>query len=119
MVDDHAGEQRDQHDRHVAGERDHAEHQRRIGELQHQPRLRDGLHPGADQRDQLTDEEEPEVAMPKCAERGQPSAPGVLRGDVAAGLVSFGGFYFGNCVDDLFSESWNRFTLTELISSIE
>jgi hypothetical protein len=57
--------------------------------------------------------------MPHRAERGQPSAPGVLRRDVAAGLVGFGGFYFRNCVDDLFSESRNRFTLTELISSIE
>jgi hypothetical protein len=77
------------------------------------------LHPGADQRDQLADEEEPEVAMPERAERGQPSAPAALRGDVAARLVGFRGFYFRNCVDDLFSESWNRFTLTELISSIE
>jgi hypothetical protein len=57
------------------------------------------LHPGADQRDQLTDEEESEIAMPQRAERGQPSAPGVLRGNVAARLVGFGGFYFRNCVD--------------------
>ena len=57
--------------------------------------------------------------MPERAERGQPSAPAVLRGNVASGLVGFGGFYFRNRVDDLFSESRNRFTLTELISSIE
>ena len=39
--------------------------------------------------------------MPQRAERGQPSAPAVLRGNVAAGLVGFGGFYFRNRVDDL------------------
>ena len=39
--------------------------------------------------------------MPQGAERGQSSAPGILRGDVATGLVGFGGFYFRNRVDDL------------------
>jgi hypothetical protein len=38
--------------------------------------------------------------MPHRAERSQPSAPAVLRGDVAASLVGFGGFYFRNRVDD-------------------
>jgi hypothetical protein len=57
--------------------------------------------------------------MAQRAERGQASAPGVLRGNVAVRLVGFGSFYFRNRVDDLFSESWDRFTLTELISAIE
>jgi hypothetical protein len=57
--------------------------------------------------------------MAHRAKRGQPSAPAILRRNVAARLVGFGGFYFRNRVDDLSSESWNRFTLTDLISSIE
>ncbi len=101
VIDHHAGEQCDQHDRHEARKRDDAEHQRRIRKLQHQPRLRDHLHPGADQRDQLSDEEEPEIAMPQRAERGQPSAPIVLRRNVAAGLVNFSSFYFRNSIDFL------------------
>src|SRR5258708_28846061 len=41
--------------------------------------------------------------MSQSAERRQPSAPVVLRRNVAASLVSFGGFYFRNCVDDAIS----------------
>jgi len=81
--------------------------------------LRDHLHPGADKRDQLTDEKKPEIAMPQSAERGQPSAPAILRRNVAAGLVGFGGFYLGNSVDDFLSMTCFSFILTELISSIE
>jgi len=58
------------------------------------------LHPGADQRDQLADEEEPEIAVPERAEGCQPSAPAILRRNVPAGLVSFSGFYFRNRIDD-------------------
>jgi hypothetical protein len=58
------------------------------------------LHPGADQRDQLADEEEPEIAVPERAEGCQPSAPAILRRDVPARLVSFSGFYFRNRIDD-------------------
>jgi hypothetical protein len=65
--------------------------------------LRDHLHPSADQRDQLTDEKKPEIAMPQRAERRQPSAPAILRGDVSAALVGFGGFYLGDSVDDFLS----------------
>jgi hypothetical protein len=65
--------------------------------------LRDHLHPSADQRDQLTDEKKPEIAMPQRSERRQPSAPAILRRDVAAGLVGFGGFYLRNSVDDFLS----------------
>src|ERR1700722_8528488 len=39
--------------------------------------------------------------MPQRAERSQPAAPAILRRDVSAGLVGFGGFYLRNCVDVL------------------
>jgi hypothetical protein len=67
--------------------------------------LRDHLHPGADERDELSDEEKPEIAMPQSAERGQPAAPAILRRYVSARLVSFGGFYLGNSIDDSLSAS--------------
>ena len=51
----------------------------------------------------MTDEKKPEIAMPQRAERRQPSAPAILRKDVSAGLISFGGFYLGDSVDDLLS----------------
>jgi hypothetical protein len=73
--------------------------------------LRDHLHPGADQRDQLSDEEEPEIAMPQRAERGQPAAPAVLRRDVSAGLVGFGGLYLGDSVDVLSPRVGELFSL--------
>ncbi len=38
--------------------------------------------------------------MAQCAERGEPAAPVVLRRNVAAGLVNFGGFYLGDSIDD-------------------
>ena len=41
--------------------------------------------------------------MPQGAERGQPAAPAILRRDVSAGLVGFGGFYLGDSVDDFLS----------------
>ncbi len=44
--------------------------------------------------------------MAQRAERGQPAAPAILRRDVSASLVGFGGFYLGDSVDVLFSASW-------------
>ena len=41
--------------------------------------------------------------MAQRAERGQPAAPVILRRNVAAGLVDFGGFYLGDSVDDSLS----------------
>ena len=41
--------------------------------------------------------------MPQRAERRQSSAPAILRRDVPAGLVGFGGFYLGDSVDDFLS----------------
>jgi hypothetical protein len=82
--------------------------------------LRDHLHPGADQRDQLPDEEEPEIAMPQRAERCQPSAPIVLGKNVPARLINLGGFYFRYRIDDFaLRDLVNSPTLPERISPIE
>src|SRR5947207_5430379 len=45
-----------------------ADGERRVGDLEHQPPERDRLHPGPDERDALTEEEEPEVAVGKRSE---------------------------------------------------
>src|SRR5438046_4160196 len=42
--------------------------ERRVGDVEHQPAERDRLHPGPDERDALTEEEEPEVAVGKRSE---------------------------------------------------
>src|SRR6266513_3604214 len=42
--------------------------ERRVGDVEHQPPERDRLHPGPDERDALTEEEEPEVAVGKRSE---------------------------------------------------
>ena len=47
--------------------------QRGFGEPIDKPRLRNRLHPGANQRDDLAAEEQPVIAVPQCAEHhGQP-----------------------------------------------
>ncbi|MGB8683092.1 MAG: hypothetical protein WCD12_09425 [Candidatus Binatus sp.] len=81
--------------------------------------MRDHLHPGADQRDQLPDEEEPEIAMPQRTERGEPAAPVVLRGNVPTRLINLGGFYFRNGIDGAIPGILNSPTLPEPISLIE
>jgi len=55
--------------RDLSREADEAEEQRGVREPVDEPRLRDLLHPGPDQRDELAGEEEPEVAVPERAER--------------------------------------------------
>jgi hypothetical protein len=60
----------------------------------------------------LSDEKQPEIAMPQCAERGQSAAPGILRGNVAARLVNLGGLYLRNSIDDSLS-----FDLIDKLSS--
>ncbi len=60
--DDAAEEAEDEHRQELAGGHD-AQRERVVGQRQHQPALGDRLHPGADQRDQLAGEEEPEVAV--------------------------------------------------------
>jgi hypothetical protein len=58
------------------------------------------LHPGADQRDKLADEEEPEITMPQRPERTQPAAPSILRRNVPARLVSLSRLNFRNGIDN-------------------
>ena len=47
---------------------DQAQTKRGIGQLEHEPRLPDGLHPRADEGDELADPEEAEVSMPEGAD---------------------------------------------------
>ena len=69
-VGDDAADEAEHEDRRELDRGDHTEPERIVGQQQHQPRLRDGLHPGADERDHLAEPEEPEVAM---AERAAPA----------------------------------------------
>ena len=61
------GEQAEDHDRDELGGRHDPEPDRIVGQLQHEPGLGDLLHPGPDERDRLTDEEQPVVAMAEGA----------------------------------------------------
>ena len=67
----------------LAGKANRAQLKPGSGEAINKPRLRDGLHPGADQRNQLSAEEELEVAMAQ-------GASGILPARGAA-LASWGG----------------------------
>ena len=78
-VNHYAGEQTDQQDRRELRERDDAEHRRRVRQLQHQPRLRGALHPGAGERGQLAEEIETVVAMAQRAKRAAAFADGFTR----------------------------------------
>jgi len=49
-VREHAADEREQDDRQLLQKRVEAEEERRVGQRQHQPVLRDDLHPGADAR---------------------------------------------------------------------
>ena len=81
-VDEDAGD-RSQHERRdLSGEPDDAEEPRRSGHSIHEPGRGDLRHPGADQRDALSREEEPEVAMAKGAADRRPCStcwPRLLR----------------------------------------
>ncbi len=66
-VNPNAGEWRNKKRRNLAREAHRAQQQRRAREPVHQPRRRNARHPGADERDGLAAEEEPEVAMPQRA----------------------------------------------------
>ena len=58
-------EQSQDHDRDELGGGHETQRDRAVRELQHQPVLRDGLHPGAGERHQLSEVEQPEVAVPE------------------------------------------------------
>jgi hypothetical protein len=68
-VGDGPAKGRKQEDGDLAGKPDRSQEHGRPGEAVHQPGLRDGLHPRAGQRDQLTAEEELVIAMAQRAER--------------------------------------------------
>src|SRR5207302_10721487 len=69
---DDAGVQTEQEDADRAEGRGESDVERRVGQGEDQPPLADILHPRADERDALTDEEEAEIAM---TERPEPVAP--------------------------------------------
>jgi len=73
-VDQNAGEQTDQQYRRELRERYDAEHRCRVRKLQHQPRLRCTLHPGACERSELAEKIEAIIAMAQCAKRAAPLA---------------------------------------------
>src|SRR5258708_37668105 len=54
---------RQQQHRHLAGETEHAQHSHRTGQLINEPLLRRGLHPRANQRDELSNDEKLKVAV--------------------------------------------------------
>ena len=59
-----------QQNRQRAQRRHQSHRKRRVGQVQHQPSLGDGLHPGAAQRDELSGQEQAEVAVSECGEDG-------------------------------------------------
>src|SRR5581483_6830798 len=61
-VDEDAGDRGEGEDRQIAREGDEAERERRVREPVDEPALADALHPEADEREALADDEEPEVA---------------------------------------------------------
>ena len=65
---------RKQEDRNLAGKSHRAQLQSRTRQPVDEPRLRHGLHPGADQGNQLSAEKKLEVAMPQRASRPPASA---------------------------------------------
>jgi hypothetical protein len=75
-IDDRARPEREQHDRQELGEAEQAEHERRVREPVHEPTLRHALHPRADQRNDLSQPEQPEVAMAKRAKAGTQNRAG-------------------------------------------
>ena len=68
-VGEHAGEEPEHAEREELAEREDADGDRRSGQLEHEPRHRDVLHPGARDRDDLPREEEPVVAVLEARER--------------------------------------------------
>jgi hypothetical protein len=68
IIDERSGEEREeQHGQELEG-RDDAEFKGRMGQFQHEPCLADVLHPGADERYELSGEEETEVPVAQGAE---------------------------------------------------
>ena len=79
-IGEHAGEGTEDEQRRELQSDSDAESIAAIRQLEHQPRLRERLHPGADGRQQLTHEVDPEIPR---LERREPSAPARTLGSVA------------------------------------
>ena len=67
-VGDDAAEEREEEDRQLSQEVVEPEIERRLGEVEHEPALRDFLHPGADGRGEGAEPQHPEIAV---RERGE------------------------------------------------
>ncbi len=68
-VGEDAGKEAEDAERQELAEDEDADRDRRAGQLEHEPRHRDVLHPRSRDRDRLADEEQPVVAMPEAGER--------------------------------------------------
>ena len=68
-VGEDAGKEAEHAERQELAEDEDADRDRRSGQLEHEPRHRDVLHPRSRDRDRLADEEQPVVAMPEAGER--------------------------------------------------
>jgi hypothetical protein len=71
-----APERGEEEDRKLAGKADTAQQQWRVRQAVDQPGLGHGLHPCADERDQLSAEEQLEIAVAQGAQGGRPSGQG-------------------------------------------
>src|SRR5205814_9453717 len=84
-VGERAREER-QHEHRRELQRAHEpETERGVGQLEHQPRLRDRLHPRPDERDELAREEEAEIAMTERAHGGRQPRVGRHAGSLLLG----------------------------------
>jgi hypothetical protein len=70
-VGDHAAKDREEEHRHLAGEGNQAQQQRRMRQAVDQPALRHIGNPGPHQRGELAGEEQPIIAMAKDGEKGE------------------------------------------------
>ncbi len=69
-IADRPGEEREEQDGAELERADQAEAERRVRQLQHEPRLPDALHPRADEGDELSAPEQPEVPVAEGAQPG-------------------------------------------------
>src|SRR5439155_11612860 len=84
-VGEGAGEERQDEHRRELQRADETQAERRVRQLEHEPRLRHRLHPRADQRDELTEPEQAEVAMTERAQGGGQPRVGRHAGSLLAG----------------------------------
>ena len=80
-VGDDAADQRQQQDRQLAEEVVEAEVERRLGELEDEPALRDLLHPGPHRRGEGTEPQDAKIAIGERRERAAEN--GLYRQDIS------------------------------------